>query len=215
MIMRYLPYVQTNFVLGLDSDAGVEPFELTKRFIDLTPGAFPGYSLLSAFGRAAPLNLTYQRAGRVLGFPFHFLDNNHAMNVRPKNYSWTEFYDHVISLTEYTFSWRAIARRFRATRTMIPRWMNVVRAISSEGFGRMKYYKEVRRRLDADRPFRRYFEQETNELPEFFVERIRGELGALFQWLPQGAMMHDPHAYLKVEAAIAPPLRVAQAEVAS
>ncbi|HTH66522.1 MAG TPA: hypothetical protein VL563_17710 [Gemmatimonadales bacterium] len=215
MIMRYLPYVQTNFVLGLDSDAGAEPFELTKRFIDLTPGAFPGYSLLSAFGRAAPLNLTYQRAGRVLGFPFHFLDNNHAMNVRPKNYSWAEFYDHVISLTEYTFSWRAIARRFRATRTMIPRWMNVVRAISSEGFGRMKYYKEVRRRLDVDRPFRRYFEQESNELPQFFVERIRRELGALFQWLPQGAMMHDPHAYLKAEAAIAPPRRVAQAEVAS
>jgi hypothetical protein len=61
MIMRYLPYVQTNFVLGLDGDEGAEPFELTKRFIDLTPGAFPGYSLLSAFGRAAPLNLQYQR----------------------------------------------------------------------------------------------------------------------------------------------------------
>jgi hypothetical protein len=211
MIMRYLPYIQTNFVLGLDGDSGAEPFELTKRFIDMTPGAFPGYSLLSAFGRAAPLNLSYQRAGRVLGFPFHFLDNNHAMNVRPKNYSWPEFYDQVISLTEYTFSWSAIVKRFRATRTMIPRWMNVVRAISSEGFGRMKYYKEVRRRLDVDRPFRRYFEQETTELPPFFVDRIRRELGEMFQWLPEGAMFHDPHAYLKAEDAAAPPLRVAGA----
>jgi len=200
MILRYIPYIQTNFVLGLDGDAGAEPFELTKRFIDLSPGAFPGYSLLSAFGRAAPLNLTYQRDGRVLGFPFHFLDNNHAMNVRPKHYAWTEFYDQVIGLTQYSFSWRAIARRFRATHAMIPRWMNVVRAVSSEGFGRMKYYREVRRRLDADRPFRRYFEQETNELPAFFVERIRRELGALYQWLPAGAMHHDPHAYLKAEA---------------
>ena len=26
----------------------------------MTPGAFPGYSLLTAFGRAAPLNLDYQ-----------------------------------------------------------------------------------------------------------------------------------------------------------
>jgi hypothetical protein len=119
-ILRHVPYVQTNFVLGLDSDAGAEPFELTKRFVDMTPGAFPGYSLLSAFGRAAPLNLRYQRADRVLPFPFHFLDNNHAMNVRPKNYSWREFYDHVIGLTRHTFSWRAIANRLRATRTVIP-----------------------------------------------------------------------------------------------
>src|SRR5262245_19827067 len=57
LILSYIPYVQTNFVLGLDSDEGAEPFELTKRFLDLTPGAFPGYSLLTAFGRAAPLNL--------------------------------------------------------------------------------------------------------------------------------------------------------------
>ena len=63
MILRYIPYVQTNFVLGLDGDEGNEPFELTKRFLDLAPGAFPGYSLLSAFGRAALLNLEYQRKG--------------------------------------------------------------------------------------------------------------------------------------------------------
>ena len=90
-----------------------EPFELTKRFLDMTPGAFPGYSLLTAFGRAAPLNLDYQRAQRVLPFPFHFLNNNQAMNVRPKNYSWRDFYDHVIDLTGYSFSWRAIFRRLR------------------------------------------------------------------------------------------------------
>ena len=96
MILRYIPYVQTNFVLGLDVDKGEQPFELTKRFVDLTPGAFPGYSLLSAFGRAAPLNLEYQRVNRVLSFPFHFLDNNHAMNVVPANYSWPEFYSRII-----------------------------------------------------------------------------------------------------------------------
>jgi hypothetical protein len=49
LVMRYIPYVQTNFVLGMDLDEGAEPFELTKKFIDLTPGAFPAYSLLTAF----------------------------------------------------------------------------------------------------------------------------------------------------------------------
>ena len=94
--------------LGLDSDKGEEPFELTKKFVDLTPGAFPGYSLLTSFGQAAPLNLEYQQSDRVIPFPFHFLDNNHAMNIKPRNYSWTEFYSHIISLGEHTFSWNAI-----------------------------------------------------------------------------------------------------------
>jgi hypothetical protein len=199
-ILSQVPYVQTNFVLGLDGDSGAEPFELTKKFIDLTPGAFPGYSLLSAFGRAAPLNLELQRERRVLPFPFHFLDNNHAMNVRPKNYSWPEMYDHVIDLTKYTFSWPRIARRFRANRDNLSRWMNVVRAISSEGFGRIRYYSEVRRRLDMDRPFRRFFEQETTELPEFYRAQVESDLGPFWEWLPAGALTHDQNAYLAAEA---------------
>ncbi|MEK6299224.1 MAG: radical SAM protein [Acidobacteriota bacterium] len=197
MILRYMPYIQTNFVLGLDSEEGSEPFELTKRFVDLAPGAFPGYSLLSAFGQAAPLNLEYQRANRVLPFPFQFLNNNQAMNVKPKNYSWPGFYEQVIGLVKYTYSKRAIFNRVRANKSTIPRWMNVVRAVSSEGFGRIKYHTEVRRRLDADRQFRSYFEQETSELPQFYLDLARRDLGPLWEWLPQGAMHHDPNAYLK------------------
>jgi hypothetical protein len=196
LVLRYIPYVQTNFVLGLDADQGPEPFELTKRFVDMAPGAFPAYSLLSAFGQAAPLNLEYQRAGRVLPFPFHFLNNNHAMNVSPKNYAWPEFYDRVIDLTRHTFSARAIVRRFRAGREPIPRWMNVVRAISSEGHGRLRYYTEVRRLLGADRGFRRFFEGETEQLPTFFENRVRRDLGSFWDALPPGALVHDTRAYL-------------------
>jgi hypothetical protein len=199
LILRYIPYVQTNFVLGLDVDQGPEPFELMKRFVDLTPGTFPAYSLLSAFGQAAPLNLEHQRAGRVLPFPFHFLNNNHAMNVRPKHYSWPEFYDLLIDVTRYTYSGRAILNRYRAIKETIPRWLNVVRAVSSEGFGRIRYYTEVRRRLDADPQFRSYFEQETTELPLFYVDQVRKDLGPLWEWLPEGALLHDPYAYLKSE----------------
>jgi len=197
LILKYIPYVQTNFVLGLDSDEGGYPFELTKRFLDLTPGAFPGYSLLTAFGRAAVLNLEYQRANRVLPFPFHFLNNNQAMNVRPKNYDWRGFYEHVIDLTRYSFSSRAIIRRFLATQGMTSRWLNLVRAVSTEGFGRLKYYREIRTRLDTDRQFSPYFEQETGELPEFYTDLVRRDLGPLWDWLPAGGLSHDPYSYLK------------------
>jgi hypothetical protein len=199
LILRYIPYVQTNFVLGLDSDEGDEPFELTRRFLDLTPGAFPGYSLLTAFGRAAALNLEYQRAGRVLAFPFHFLNNNHAMNVKPMNYTWREFYDQVIGLTRYSFSARSIFRRFGATEGMTSRWMNLVRAVSTEGFGRLRYYQHIRERLDSDRQFAPYFGQETSELPAFYADLVRKDLGPLWEWLPEGALHHDPYSYLKSE----------------
>jgi hypothetical protein len=197
MVLRYVPYVQTNFVLGLDSDEGPEPFELTKRFLDLTPGAFPAYSLLSAFGRAAPLNLEYQRASRVLPFPFTFLNNNHAMNVRPAHYDWPRFYDHLIDLSQYSFTGRAIRRRFAATDGAIPRWMNVVRAMSSEGWGRVRYHRTIRRLLDTDPDVRRFLEADTDRLPDFYSNRIRRDLGDLHQYLPAGSMMHDPNAYLK------------------
>ena len=196
MIFRHVPYVQTNFVLGLDSDAGAEPFELTKRFVDLSPSAFPGYSLLTAFGEAAPLNLEYQRTNRVLPFPFHFLNNHLAMNLKPKNYEWVDFYDKVIDLTHYTFSPRAIYRRFKASDHFNSRWMNFMRAISSEGFGRLRFYRQVRKMLVEDRSFRQYFEGESQQFPVFYRNIIQKDLGMWWEWLPKDAIDHNPNAYL-------------------
>ena len=197
MILRYIPYIQTNFVMGLDGDMGPEPFELTKKFIDLSPGAFPAYSLLSAFGRAAPMNLDYQRAGRVLPFPFHFLNNNHAMNVRPKNYTWPEFYKHLVDVTRYSFSWKAIARRIPATPTMIPKWMNVVRAISSEGLGRIRYHETDR--ADCCRPIGRsgaIWRGKPTCYPSS-TPRASGESwGRRTTSCPKAPCTHDPNAYL-------------------
>ncbi|MEE8370570.1 MAG: radical SAM protein, partial [Sphingomonadales bacterium] len=203
MILRHIPYIQTNFVLGLDDDMGAEPFELTKMFIDLTPGAFPAYSLLSAFGEAAPLNLELQRDGRVLGFPFFFLDNNKAMNVRPKNYEWPEFYDQLISLMKHSFSLKAVARRFRATDRPLAKVMNVMRAASSEGFFRLQYHKKLRRLMDTDPALRSYLEQETEVIPDFYVKKIMDSLGAFAPFLPDGAIEHDQNAYLKKTERIA------------
>jgi hypothetical protein len=116
--------------------------------------------------------------------------------VTPKHYTWPEFYERVIDLTRYSFSWRAILHRYRATTGMVPRWMNVVRAVSSEGFGRIKYHTAVLHRLNTDRQFRRYFEQETTELPRFYVDIVRQDLGPLWEWLPPGALQHDPNGWL-------------------
>jgi hypothetical protein len=205
-ILRYIPYVQANFVLGLDDDVGPEPFDLTKLFVDKTPGVFPAYSLLSAFGRAAPLNLDFQRDRRVVPVPFHFLDNNRAMNVRPLNYSWTELYDRVIDLRKHSFSWRAVARRLAANDGLLTRSVNFVRAISSEGTGRIRHDTMFRGLLDHDRSVRGFFEGDTTAVPPVYAARVRRDLDTLWPWLPEGALEHDPNAYLRAESGVALPL---------
>ena len=196
MILRYIPYVQANFVLGMDSDQGSEPFELTKQFMDAAPGAFPAFSLLTAYGQSAPYNLTLQQDGRVLPFPFHFLDNNQAMNVKPKHYAWPEFYDQVIDIWQHAFSWPMIAKRFMRNRGVFPKCYNVVRSISTGGFGRIAYHKRIRQRLDTNRSIRQFIEGDTMELPSFYHRKIRKKLGPLWEMLPPGAIMHDHQAYL-------------------
>ena len=206
-ILRYIPYVQTNFVLGLDCDHGEGPFELTKQFIDLAPGAYPAFSLLTCYGAAAPLNLDFQRAGRVLPFPFHLLDSNHAMNVRPLNYSWEEFYARAEDLTRYAHSPKRLLKRFTSNEGVAVRMMNLIRASSSR---RAEFQRKIRSLLREDGQVRAFFAGETVQLPDFYRDRIRRQLGPLWDALPEGALMHDPNAYLKREESAAQRVVAAQ-----
>ena len=147
--------------------------------------------------------LKLQRAGRVRPFPFHFLDNNKSMNVQPANYGWAEFYDRVIDVSEHAFSWPSIGRRLAAQGANLPGAVNLIRGISSEGFGRVKYHREIRAMLETDEHMRRFFEGETDALPEFYRAAVERKLGPLWQHLPEGALAYDPVAYLVVPRVLA------------
>jgi hypothetical protein len=86
-----------------------------------------------------------------------------------------------------------------ATEGVTARWLNVVRAVSTEGHGRARYHREIRDRLDSDPQFPPYFEQESSVLPQFYEDIVRQDMGPLTEWLPDGALYHDPNAYLKCE----------------
>lgn len=195
LVNAYIPYTQCNLIFGLDCDEGAEPFELTKTFIDLAPGIYPHFAVLSAFGRNAVLNLDYQRDDRVLPVPFHFLDLVQAMNVRPRNYSWPEFYDRVIDTFDYSFSPKALARRFWHNRRSYVTYEQLFRGISSDRSNRMGYHMKMRRWMD-DPGFRAFFDGESAEIPAVLTDQIRRHLGPFWQWLPEGALHHDPNAYL-------------------
>jgi hypothetical protein len=73
--------------------------------------------------------------------------------------------------------------------------MHFLRAVSSEGFGRLKYYRKIRGLLDEDPEIRRFFEGETREIPAFYVDWVRRDLGPLWEWLPPDALYHDPDVF--------------------
>ena len=197
-ILGHIPFVQTNFIFGLDCDSGDEPFVLTRRFLDLTPGAYPAFSLFTCYGRASPLNLELQRAGRVNAMAFHFLDSNHGMNIRPAHYQWPDFYDRVADVTRHALGARGIWRRLAANRLGVVGLFNLFRGVTT---GRPQYQAAMARRLRTDSEVRAYYEGETNRTPEFFRARIRRDLGSLWDALPEGALEHDPYAYLNSEMA--------------
>jgi hypothetical protein len=65
-----------------------------------------------------------------------------------------------------------------------------------EGHRRLKFYQLVRKNLVEDRNFRAYLEGETKQLPVFFSNIIKKDLGIWWQWLRQGTMEHDANAYM-------------------
>jgi len=197
-VQERIPFVQSNFILGLDCDSGREPFELTKRFIDLTPGVYPAFSLFTCYGRASPLNLELQRAGRVNAMPFHVLDSNHGMNIVPLHYDWADFYDLVADVTRHAHDARAMWRRFLAGRGVTARLFNLVRGATT---GRPKYQAAMAGMLRSDPQMRAFFDGRTRTIPAFFEARIRSDLGPLWDALPPGALDYDPNAYAHSELA--------------
>lgn len=199
-VLDRIPFVQTNFILGLDCDAGTEPFELTKRFLDMTPGAYPAFSLFTCYGGASPLNLELQRAGRVNATPFHFLDSNHGMNIIPANYAWPEFFDAVADVTRHALGARGIWRRFAANEGVTARLFNFFRGATT---GRPKYQAAMAQRLREEPETLAFFNGESSAVPDFFTAKMRADLGPLWDALPAGALEYDPNAYMKSQAAVA------------
>lgn len=185
LITRYIPYVQTNFVWGLDQDAGPEPFELTKQFIDRAPAAFPSHSLFTAFGDSAALGRRLALEGRLLDIPFHFQDTSSVHNVALKNYSAVQFYGLIADLVRYSFSPGANRRRFQRSAHGLfspARWMTFVRSMNADW--RVRYYEKLGYLFATDDEFHALAAGEAKASPAFFREPVRRELGAHYEHLP-------------------------------
>ncbi len=180
LVTRYIPHVQTNFVWGLDGDAGAEPFDVTRRFLELAPAAFPVHSLFTAFGDSSPLATELAADGRVLDVPYHCQDTSLIHNVRVQHYSAAELYGRLADLAHECYSPGATLRRFRRTPhawSSGSRWMGMVRAMSSAWRG--PHYAKLRDLFATDREFAAFAAGETSA-PRAFRASVAAELGPFF-----------------------------------
>lgn len=182
LIKHYIPYVQANFVFGMDSDYGPLPFELTKKFFDLVPGVFPSWTMWTAFGNSVPRYSEFEREGRLLHLPYNML-NGQGLNIKPKNYSLIEFHDYLIDQWQHIFSPRAMWRRFNANKQWSVRWLQLIRSISVEKSNLIRL-KKTRSLLTTDPAFRDYYSGKSTVLPGYFNNIIKEQLGSFYDFLP-------------------------------
>jgi hypothetical protein len=190
LITEYIPYTQTNFVWGLDEDAGSAPFELNKRFVDQAPAAFPSHSLFTAYGESAPLGSRLQREGRMLDVPFHFQDTASIHNVKLNHYPAHEFYGHLSDVVQQSYSPRATLRRFRRNTHglgSITRWIGAVRSIASKP--RARRYRRLQELFSTDKGFRAFASGEGGA-PRLVRDEVRAELGVFYEHLPADVLRY-------------------------
>ena len=206
MIQRYIPQVQTNFIFGLDDNSDMDPFTLTKRFIDLAPGAYPSYALMSVYGQSVKKNIIYENENRIIPFPFHMMRSVHICNIIPKHYSWEVLYTHFIDLLKYSFSAKAMYRRFNANSMAVPKWLTLLLSLTIGGIGKARFLSNMMHMHNSDQDFQRFVRKETNQVPAILIDRIKKELGPWWQWLPDKSLWYDPNVLSKRESQVAPTL---------
>ncbi len=179
-------HIQANLIVGLDSDQGPLPWELSKQLAQRAPGIYPTFFLATNFYNA-PLSRELHRSGRTLAVPFPLLDTNTFGNVRPLHYPVPELYDRLIDLYASAYSWTAIARRTAVAPGRWGKLVNFGRSVD-EGRGFITLHKALRARLETERELRDFYEGARPAPPRSFMREVRGQLGRYAGLLPEALL---------------------------
>jgi hypothetical protein len=160
-------------MFGVDFDAGSEPVELTKEFMNRLPRVWPNLNVPTPFG-GTPLFDRYALEGRILrSMPFAFYYTPYLVTTL-RSYTAEEYYGHLIDLFRHLTSPETVARRTRAI-SGIYHVFHALRLLNARR--NLREFRELRRLLRTDRAFRAFHEGVSDELPAFYRERFRRRLG--------------------------------------
>ncbi len=183
-ILSFVPYVQVNFVLGLDGTSEPETFELTSEFLRLVPGVWPSLNLVTAWGVQSPLSVRLHEEGRILPVPLPLLDQKSCSNVRRSSGSHEGLYRSVLQIEDEAFGLGASARRVAAGRGWGTRIVNALRARGSEMRRRRRWHRMLVDGLASDGAMRAFFDGERVPIPKPLRERALLRTGPFVSMLP-------------------------------
>jgi hypothetical protein len=191
-IREYVPFIQTNFILGLDSDEGSEPFELTKQFLLSVPFVFPTFNIPMAF-RGTPLYDEMEREGRLLKrMPFSFYAVPY-LTVVLKNYHPIEYFERMVDLYTLLVSKQIFRMRWKADTNFQVKFVNSYRV---SGYRRMlDTMKETLAQLRTDRNFLQFHLGESQEVPQRYKALYEQQLGKYAELMP----MEESGPFLDIE----------------
>lgn len=169
-----VPYLQANFMFGLDTDAGDRPAELTRLFMDETPFVWPAINIPVPFG-GTPVHDELRAADRILrAMPFGFYYAPYLVTTL-KHYDPVAYYQHLIGLLEHSASPAMLRRRIRDTPGRTIRTVHRARTAGTRAS--LRKYRQILHMLRSDSRFRAFHEGRTAVLPEFYHHQYERMLG--------------------------------------
>jgi hypothetical protein len=170
-LRRHVPYLQANFMFGLDGDRGDEPVALTKEFMSRTPFVWPVVNIPFPFG-GTPLFERQRREGRILtAMPFALW------------YDASEYYGKLIELFAHFTSPAMLARRLGTTSSWFVRVVHLARTRVKRQ--RLHAFQRLRDLLVSDPTMRRFHEGRATALPEFYHYEYERQLGPWAALMPR------------------------------
>ena len=174
-----VPYLQGNFIFGLDTDEGDEPVALTMEFMNRAPFVWPALNIPVPFG-GTPLFDEYQAEGRILkATPFGFYYAPYLV-VTLKNYDPVAYYVRLIKLLKHSCSPEMLRRRFRSSSSWKVKAIHWARTVATPLD--VPSYQRILTLLSSDPSLRAYHEGKTEQLPDFYHQEYERILGS-YSWL--------------------------------
>jgi hypothetical protein len=179
---RHVPYLQANFMFGLDGDRGDEPVALTKEFMSRTPFVWPVVNIPFPFG-GTPLFERQRREGRILtAMPFGLWYSPYVATTF-SHYDASEYYGKLIELFAHFTSPAMLARRVATTSSWFVRLVHALRTHVKRQ--RLRAFRRLRDLLVSDPAMRRFHEGRATSLPEFYHHEYERQLGPWAALMPR------------------------------
>ncbi|MBN1217440.1 MAG: radical SAM protein [Anaerolineae bacterium] len=181
LLKDYIPYLGVNFILGLDLDAGDEPFELTREFMYRTPFVWPSINIPMAFG-GTPLFDTLLAGGRILNaMPFTFYTIPY-LTVILKNYDPLTYFQKMVDLYALLASPGWLTQRLASMSYGLGKAVHCLRTLAARS--RLQLMRTMVEQLQTDAHFYAFHAGQTDVLPHFYAVIYTRQLGPYIELVP-------------------------------